>query len=79
MAKLMQTDIPGYQNFVEMPPAFFDLIEECIHYRIKKSVANFRKPTQVEIKTGNNAETPGNRRNVHLLIVSLAGWPKHHM
>ena len=44
---LIHSDIPGYQNFVRMPPAFFDLIKECIHHRIEKSVTNFRKPLEV--------------------------------
>ena len=33
-----------------MPPAFFDLIKECIHHHIKKSVTNFRKPLEVGLK-----------------------------
>ena len=53
-----------------MPLAFCDLIEECIHHRIKKSVTNFRKPWT---ETGNNAETPYHWRDLHLLAVSLAG------
>ena len=34
LADLIHTDMQGYQNFVRMPPAFFDLIEECIHHHI---------------------------------------------
>ena len=44
MAHLIHTDIPGYQNFVRMPPAFVYLIEERLYHYIKKSVTNFRKP-----------------------------------
>ena len=33
-----------------MPSAFFDLIKECIHHRIKKSVTNLRKPLEVGLK-----------------------------
>ena len=43
-------DIPGYHNFVSRPPAFVDLIEECIHHHIKKEVTNFRKPLEVGLK-----------------------------
>ena len=50
LADLIHTDIPGCQNFVRMPPAFFNLIEERIHHRIKKSVTNFRKPLEVGLK-----------------------------
>ena len=50
LADLIHTDIPGYQNFVRMPPAFFYLIQERIHHHIKKSVTNFRKPLEVGLK-----------------------------
>ena len=33
-----------------MPPAVFDLIDECIYQHIKKEVTNFRKPLQVGLK-----------------------------
>ena len=46
LTDLIHTDIPEYQNFVRMPPGF-DLIEEHIHHRIKKSETNFRKPLEV--------------------------------
>ena len=42
--------IPGYQNFIRMPAAFFDPIEDHIHPDIKKSVTNFRKPLEVGMK-----------------------------
>ena len=48
--KLITTDIPGYQNFIRMPPAFFDLIEEKIFNRLRKSPTNFRKPLEVGLK-----------------------------
>ena len=50
LATLIHTDITGYLNFVRIPPAFLDLIEECIHHSIKKSVTNFRKPLEVGLK-----------------------------
>ena len=50
LADLVHTDIPGYQYFVKMPPAFFYFIEECIHHHIKKSVTNFKKPVEVGLK-----------------------------
>ena len=50
LADLTQTDLLGYQNFLRMPPAFFYLIEEHINHRIKKSVTNFKKPIEVELK-----------------------------
>ena len=30
-------------------------------------------------KTGNNPETSGDRRDLHLLAVSLVGWPHRHL
>ena len=30
-------------------------------------------------KTDNNADTPGYWRDLHLLAVSLCGWPNHHL
>ena len=50
LANVIHTDIPGYQNFVRMPPAYFYLMKECIQYHIKKSVTNFRKPLEVRLK-----------------------------
>ena len=50
LVNLIQTDISDYQNFVRMPPAVFDLIEECIRHSIKKEVTNFRKSVQVGLK-----------------------------
>ena len=47
---LTTTNIPGYQNFIRMPAAFFDLNEERIHNRLKKSHTNFRKPLEVGLK-----------------------------
>ena len=48
--ELITTDIPGYRNFIRMPPAFFDLIKERIHNRLKKSHTNFRKPMELDLK-----------------------------
>ena len=76
LAELIHTDIPGYQNLFRLLPAFFDLIEKRLHHCIKKSVSNFRKPLEVGMKL---AITPGNRRDLHLLAVSLPGWPNHHL
>ena len=50
LANIIHPDITGYQNFVRMPPAFFDLIKEHIHHHIKKSATNFRKPLEVGLK-----------------------------
>ena len=50
LVELIHTDIPGYQNFVRMLPAFLDLIKERIHHCIKKSVTNFRKPLKGKLK-----------------------------
>ena len=50
LEELITTDIPGYKNFTRMEPAFFDLIEEKITPHLKKSITNFRKPLEVELK-----------------------------
>ena len=51
---LMHTNIPGYQNFARIPPAFFDLIEEHIHQEVSHK---FQEAFRSWIETGNNAET----------------------
>ena len=48
--ELITTDIPGYQNFIRIPPAFFYLIEERIFNRLNKSQTNFTKPVEVGLK-----------------------------
>ena len=50
LADLIQTDIPGDQNFARMPPAVFDLFEEHIHHCIQKEVIIVRKPLEVGLK-----------------------------
>ena len=49
-AELFQSDIPGYQNFVRMPLAIFDLIQEQIHHHLKKDANNFRQPLKEGLK-----------------------------
>ena len=48
--ELITTDIPGYRNFIRMPPAFFDLIEERIYPQLRKSPKNFWKQLEVGLK-----------------------------
>ena len=48
--ELITTDIPGYRNFVRMPPAVFDRIQERIAHRLRKEETNWRKPLQVGLK-----------------------------
>ena len=49
LADLIHTDIQGYQNFVRLPPALFDITEECNHHHIKKSITNFRNKLKLAI------------------------------
>ena len=78
LANLIQSDIPGYQNFVRMPPAFFDIINHH-HTPPHQDVSHqFQEATGSWTETGNNAETPGHWRDLHLLTVSLVGWLNHH-
>ena len=56
LADLIQTNVPGYQKFLRMPPTFFDII--TIHNHIKKSVTNFRNPLEVGLKL---TITPGSK------------------
>ena len=79
LADLTKTNIPGYQSFARIPPALFDLTEECTQHPIKKEVTNFRKPLRSWLESGNNTETPGNKRNVQVITVSLDSLPNHHM
>ena len=69
----MHTDIPGYQNLIRMPAPFFGLAEEHVHHCISHK---FQEVLRSWTETGNNAETPGNSRELHLLVVSLAEWQK---
>ena len=39
----------------------------------------FQESIRSWTETGNNAETPGNRRDLHLLAVSLASWLNHDL
>ena len=48
--ELIKIDLPGYRNFIRMPPAIFELIEERIYPRLRKSPTNFRKPLEVGLK-----------------------------
>ena len=48
--ELITTDIPGYRNFIRMPPALFDLIEERIYHCLRNSPTNFTKPLEVGLK-----------------------------
>ena len=48
--ELFTTDIPGSRNFIRMPPAIFDLIEERIYPHLRKSPTNFKRPLEVGLK-----------------------------
>ena len=48
--ELITTDIPGYRNFVRMPPAVFDRIQERISHRLRKEETIWRTPLQVGLK-----------------------------
>ena len=50
LADVIQTGIPGYQNFLRMTLPLFDLIEKHICHCIKKSVTNFRKLLEFGLK-----------------------------
>ena len=39
----------------------------------------FQEALRSWIETSNNTETPGNKRDLHILAVSLAGWPNHQL
>ena len=67
---------PEIPEFFQDATCLFDLIKECIHYHIKKSV---NKEIPQKFDAGNNPEIPGNRRDLHLFAVSLAAWPDHHL
>ena len=73
LADLIQTDIPGYNNFVRMQPAFFDFIEECIHYCIKKLPTNFRKPLDSGLKLALTLTDHG----CEICLVTLTFDPAH--
>ena len=75
---LTHTDILGNQDFVRMPPTFLTSLKNA-YTTIKKTVTNIQEALKSWSETGNNVETPVNRRNLHLLAVSLAGWPNHHL
>ena len=39
----------------------------------------FQEATGRWTQTGNNPETPGHWRDLHLHAVPLVGWPHHHL
>ena len=39
----------------------------------------FQEAIRSWTETGNNPETPGHWRDLHLLAVSMVGWPRHHL
>ena len=72
--ELITTDILGCRNFIRMPPAFFNLIEERI-YNCLKSHTNFRKPLEV---TSSYIEAPIHWRKLHFTAVPWDGWQYYH-
>ena len=46
---LINTDIPGYQDFVRLPLPFLPY-PKCIHHHLKKSVTNFNNPLEAGLK-----------------------------
>ena len=70
LTDLIHTDIPGYQNFVRMTPTFFTSSKSGFTSASEVS-HQFQEVLRNCTGTGNNSETPGNRRDIHLLAVSL--------
>ena len=61
-----------------MPPAV--LPHQGTHTPWHQEVSHqFEEPLRSWTEAGNNAETPGNRREIHHLAVSLAGWLNHYL
>ena len=65
LADLIHTAIPEYQNFIRIP------LHQEVSYQFLEALRSWTA-------IGNNTETPGNRRDLHL-TVSMASWPNHHL
>ena len=75
-ADLIGTDIP---EFCQDTSCIFYLIEEGIHLMYREGCHQFSEALRTWIESGKNTETPGNMRNLHMYVVSLAGWPHHNV
>ena len=71
----MHTNIPIYQTFVRLPPAFFFLKK---HTPAHQEVSHqFQEAIGSWTETGHNPETPGHKRHLQLLAASLVGELYH--
>ena len=64
--------------FSEYQLQFLTLFNNPSTTTSRRNSSNFRALSSW-IKTGKNAESPGNKRNVHVLTVSLTAWPNYHI
>ena len=71
LADLIQADIPGYQDFVRMPPAVFYLIHKHIHRYTTKEVISFRKPLEVGLKLAITLRHPQQEKCTHIYSITL--------
>ena len=74
----LTNNIPGYCNFIRMPPAFFYLIQERIYNRLKKS-HKFQEVTGSWFETGSYTHGLVHRRKLHFTAVPLEGWPNYRL
>ena len=74
LADLIHTDIPGYLNFEGISP--YRRTHTPPHQEVSHQ---FQEAIISWIESGNNAETPGHLRDLHLLAVSLVGWSCYHL
>ena len=76
--ELITTDIPGYKNFIRMPPAFFDLIKERIYIQVKKS-HKLQEATGSWLESGSYTRALVHRRKRHFIAVPMEGWQNYHL
>ena len=61
MQELYETDIPGFRNFMRMPPDFFEMLRERLAPRLTKQKTNWREPLSMDLRylaTGESYTSP---------------------
>ena len=78
MAELYATDIPGFTNFMRMPPEFFEMIKTRLEPCLARQATNYRAPISVGVKVSPHHQISGHWRVIHIIILSVQGWQIHH-
>ena len=78
LANLIHTDTQGTKILVGCHLPF--LPHRGMHTPLHQEISNqFQEAIRSWTETGNNPETPGHWRDLHIPTESLVGWPHHHL